>query len=102
MSSLSKRFSTRVLPEDRAARRRHRLERDLDPGRVTVPESVEMGVTVSWFLVESREKVLACSADVEDLCWWIVGVWTTEKGAAGEMLYSSEAVAARDILMLDR
>ena len=32
-----------VDPSERAARRRMRLERDLEPGRVTVPERVLMG-----------------------------------------------------------
>ena len=47
ISSDSNKFSTRVVPDDKAASRRQRLESDLDPGRVTVPSSDLMGVTVS-------------------------------------------------------
>jgi len=66
MSSLERRFSTRVVPEESAARRRQRLERDLEPGRVTVPEMVFMG---------GRVRVLVVSVDsglvevVEEWSW---------------------------------
>ena len=66
MSSLSSKFSTRVEPEERAARRRQRLESDLEPGRVTVPSSEVMGVTVSWLDDSSRAKDLAMSGDDGD------------------------------------
>mmetsp|Transcript_49359 Transcript_49359/g.148631 ORF Transcript_49359/g.148631 Transcript_49359/m.148631 type:complete len:210 (-) Transcript_49359:300-929(-) len=46
MSSLSSRFSTRVSPSLRAANRRQRLLRDLEPGSVTVPSRDLMGFTV--------------------------------------------------------
>jgi len=46
MSSEERRFSTRVVPEERAARRRQRLERDLEPGRVMVPERFLIGIMV--------------------------------------------------------
>mmetsp|Transcript_21915 Transcript_21915/g.49884 ORF Transcript_21915/g.49884 Transcript_21915/m.49884 type:complete len:267 (+) Transcript_21915:756-1556(+) len=49
MSSDSRRFSTRVVPSERAARRRHRFDSDLDPGRVTVPSIDLMGERVKVF-----------------------------------------------------
>lgn len=59
MSSLSNKFSTRVFPEERAASKRHRLESDFEPGRVTVPSREVMGVTVSWLVDSSMAKDLA-------------------------------------------
>ena len=53
MSSDSRRFSTFVLPSDRAARRRHRLLRDFDPGRVTVPSRDLIGATVKVLVASS-------------------------------------------------
>lgn len=53
------------------------------------------GSVVSWFLVGSRKKLLACREEVEDLCCWIVSMWTTAKKTEGEILYSSTTVAAR-------
>mmetsp|Transcript_29095 Transcript_29095/g.82004 ORF Transcript_29095/g.82004 Transcript_29095/m.82004 type:complete len:311 (+) Transcript_29095:958-1890(+) len=47
MSSLSRRFSTSVVPSDKAARRRMRLDRDLEPGRSTSPLTVVTGAMVS-------------------------------------------------------
>ena len=45
-SLLSSKFSMRVVPSDSATRRRMRLGRDLDPGRVMVPSMLLIGVTV--------------------------------------------------------
>lgn len=53
MSSDSSKFSTFVFPSESAARRRQRLERDLDPGSVTVPSSDLMGGTVRVLLDSS-------------------------------------------------
>lgn len=47
MSSLSRRFSTVVSPSARAASSSTRLERDLDPGRRTVPSMVAIGARSS-------------------------------------------------------
>mmetsp|Transcript_8443 Transcript_8443/g.23411 ORF Transcript_8443/g.23411 Transcript_8443/m.23411 type:complete len:207 (-) Transcript_8443:237-857(-) len=46
MSSDSSRLSTRVSPWLKAAKSKQRLLRDLDPGSVTVPSKLLMGVTV--------------------------------------------------------
>mmetsp|Transcript_35290 Transcript_35290/g.51857 ORF Transcript_35290/g.51857 Transcript_35290/m.51857 type:complete len:222 (+) Transcript_35290:868-1533(+) len=59
MSSLSRRFSTRVFPLLNAARRRQRLLRDLDPGRVTVPSRLLIGFTV---------RASSMSASVNESC----------------------------------
>ena len=55
MSSLSKRLSTRVVPLLSAAKRRQRLLKDLDPGNVTVPSRLFIGVTVSVSILEATE-----------------------------------------------
>jgi len=53
MSSEERRFSTRVVPVERAARRRQRLERDLEPGRVMVPERFLIGVILRVLVASS-------------------------------------------------
>ena len=58
MSSLSRRFSTRVSPSDNAARRRQRLLSDLEPGRVTVPSRLWMGDRVRGLVSSSTAIVL--------------------------------------------
>jgi hypothetical protein len=45
ISSDARRLSTFVVPSLRAARRRHRLLRDLEPGSVTVPSRLLIGAT---------------------------------------------------------
>jgi hypothetical protein len=47
MSSLSSKFSTTVFPSLNAARSKHLLLNDLDPGRVTIPSNDLIGVTVN-------------------------------------------------------
>jgi|AntAceMinimDraft_5_1070358.scaffolds.fasta_scaffold10077_2 hypothetical protein len=47
MSSLSKRFSTFVLPFARAERSRMRFDMDLEPGRTTVPSIFLIGSSLS-------------------------------------------------------
>mmetsp|Transcript_21258 Transcript_21258/g.31567 ORF Transcript_21258/g.31567 Transcript_21258/m.31567 type:complete len:221 (+) Transcript_21258:780-1442(+) len=69
MSSLSRRFSTRVSPSLSAARRRQRLLRDLDPGRVTVPSRLLMGETVSVFVSVSTS--MAERAEEEEVWRWL-------------------------------
>jgi len=63
MSSEERRFSTRVVPEERAARRRMRLERDLEPGRVMVPERFFMGIMVR-VLVDSSMVGMVVVVDI--------------------------------------
>mmetsp|Transcript_17395 Transcript_17395/g.29839 ORF Transcript_17395/g.29839 Transcript_17395/m.29839 type:complete len:200 (+) Transcript_17395:1242-1841(+) len=47
MSSESSRFLTNVVPSERAASSRMRLDRDLEPGNLTVPEMTLMGRSTS-------------------------------------------------------
>mmetsp|Transcript_3293 Transcript_3293/g.7243 ORF Transcript_3293/g.7243 Transcript_3293/m.7243 type:complete len:135 (-) Transcript_3293:27-431(-) len=66
ISSLSSKLSTRVSPSESAAKRRQRLLRDLEPGSVTVPSKLLIGVTVK---VSAEEAVEAISKIDERCCW---------------------------------
>ena len=59
MSSESNKFETTVLPSDIAASKRHLLLRDFDPGRVTVPSSNLIGLSVRFGVV-----ICFCAAGV--------------------------------------
>ena len=97
MSSLSSRFSTRVLPSDRAARSRHRFERDLEPGKVTVPSREVMGVTVRRFADSSSSNDLAPRVtEVRGDCRCCM-----VKDVTGKRVNSSEAAAAMVLLIVD-
>lgn len=71
MSSLSNKFSTLVVPSLSAARRRQRLLRDLDPGRVMVPSRDFIGFKVrvfsSLFSMDVGDDVVAVSYNFVDV-----------------------------------